>query len=128
MEELPEGLAGLPENFAITVTNSRDETVATLKYGTDNDESDTTYYSETGTWTLNNLAPGDYTVTESNYDVEGYSVETTGNDTATVTAGQTATANLTNTYTKQVPGLEVTKTLDKVNAGFLRGRHGQGGR
>ena len=115
VEELPEGLAGLPENFAITVTNSRDETVATLKYGTDNDESDTTYYSETGTWTLNNLAPGDYTVTESNYDVEGYSVETTGNDTATVTAGQTATANLTNTYTKQVPGLEVTKTLDKVN-------------
>ncbi len=115
VEELPEGLAGLPENFAITVTNSRDETVATLKYGTDNDESDTTYYSETGTWTLNNLAPGDYTVTESNYDVEGYSVETTGNDTATVTAGQTATANLTNTYTKQVPGLEVTKTLDRVN-------------
>ena len=115
VKELPEGLAGLPENFAITVTNSRDETVATLKYGTDNVESDTTYYSETGTWNLNNLAPGTYTVTESNYEVEGYSVKTTGNATATVTAGKAATANLTNTYTKQVPGLEVTKTLDKVN-------------
>ena len=115
VKELPEGLAGLPENFAIAVTNSSGETVATLKYGTDNVESDTTYYSETGIWTLNNLAPGDYTVTESNYDVEGYSVETTGNATATVNAGQAATANLTNTYTKQVPGLEVTKTLDKVN-------------
>ena len=55
-------------------------------------------------------------MTESNYEVEGYSVETTGNnDTVEVTAGQTATADLTNTYTKQVPVLEVTKTLDKVN-------------
>ena len=115
VKELPEGLAGLPENFAIAVTNSSGETVATLKYGTDNVESDTTYYSETGTWNLNNLAPGTYTVTESNYEVEGYSVKTTGNATATVTAGKAATANLTNTYTKQVPGLEVTKTLDKVN-------------
>ena len=102
-----EGGDTLPANFKIEVKNS-DTVVKTLT--TSNADSVTTY-----TWTVNDLAPGTYTVTESNYDVEGYSVETTGNDTATVTAGQTATANLTNTYTKQVPGLEVTKTLDKVN-------------
>ncbi|WP_454941428.1 DUF7507 domain-containing protein [Evtepia sp.] len=109
---LEEGVT-LPDTFKIEVKNSDSEVSKTLE------KSDATSSSSDGTttytWPLNNLAPGDYTVTESNYDVEGYSVETTGNDTATVTAGQNATANLTNTYTKQVPGLEVTKTLDKVN-------------
>ena len=103
------GVDGLPDNFAIEVKNSTGEVVRTLT--TDSAGSDTTY-----TWTVDDLAPGTYTMTESNYEVEGYSVETTGNnDTVEVTAGQTATADLTNTYTKQVPVLEVTKTLDKVN-------------
>ena len=104
------GVDGLPDNFAIEVKNSTGEVVQTLT--TDSAGSDTTY-----TWTVNDLAPDTYTVTESNYAVDGYSVTATGDTTATVTAGQTATAtaNLTNTYTKQVPGLEVTKTLDKVN-------------
>ena len=103
-----EGSDTLPDTFKIEVKNS-DTVVKTLT--TSNADSGTTY-----TWTVNDLAPGTYTVTESNYEVEGYSVETTGNnDTVKVTAGQTVTANLTNTYTKQVPGLEVTKTLDKVN-------------
>ena len=109
---LEEGVT-LPDTFKIEVKNSDSEVSKTLE------KSDATSSSSDGTttytWTVDNLAPGTYTVTESNYEVEGYSVETTGNDTATVTAGQTATANLTNTYTKQVPGLEVTKTLDKVN-------------
>ena len=112
---LDDGLSALPENFAITVTNSEDEPVATLRYGTDNNENDTTYYSETGTWTVSNLTPGSYTVSEINYYVDGYSVATSGDDSATVSAGGTATVTLTNTYTKLVPGLEVTKTLDKVN-------------
>ena len=109
---LEEGVT-LPDTFKIEVKNSDSEVSKTLE------KSDATSSSSDGTttytWTVNDLAPDTYTVTESNYEVEGYSVETTGNDTATVTAGQTATANLTNTYTKQVPGLEVTKTLDKVN-------------
>ena len=122
VKELPEGLAGLPENFAITVMNSRDETVATLKYGTDNDESDTTYYSKTGTWTLNNLAPGDYTVTESNYAVDGYSVTATGDTTATVTAGHTVTADLTNTYTANTYGLTVEKTVTGMSGETVNGK------
>ena len=108
-----EGSDTLPEDFAITVTDESSAVVATLKYGTET-SSNGTYYSTAGNWQIS-LAPGTYTVTESNYEVDGYSVETTGNATATVNAGQAATANLTNTYTKQVPDLEVTKTLDKVN-------------
>ena len=114
VKELPEGLADLPEDFAITVTDESSAVVATLKYGTET-SSNGTYYSTAGNWQIS-LVPGTYTVTESNYEVDGYSVETTGNNTTVeVTAGQTVTADLTNTYTKQVPGLEVTKTLDKVN-------------
>ena len=109
---LEEGVT-LPDTFKIEVKNSDSEVSKTLE------KSDATSSSSDGTttytWTVDNLAPGTYTVTESNYEVEGYSVETTGNATATVNAGQAATANLTNTYTKQVPDLEVTKTLDKVN-------------
>ena len=110
-----EGGVTLPENFAITATKSGEPTpAATLSIddATDSSSDGTTTY----TWTVDDLAPGTYTVTESNYEVEGYSVKTTGNnDTVEVTAGQTVTADLTNTYTKQVPDLEVTKTLDKVN-------------
>ena len=110
---LEEGVT-LPDTFKIEVKNSDSEVSKTLE------KSDATSSSSDGTttytWTLNNLAPGDYTVTESNYAVDGYSVVATGNDAQVkVTAGDTANANLTNTYTKQVPGLEVTKTLDKVN-------------
>ena len=102
------GVDGLPDNFAIEVKNSTGEVVRTLT--TDSAGSDTTY-----TWTVDDLAPGTYTVTESNYEVEGYSVEATKETPATVTAGETATVTLTNTYNKLVPGLDVTKTLDKVN-------------
>ena len=109
-----EGGVTLPENFAITVTKSGEPTpAATLSIddATDSSSDGTTTY----TWTVDDLAPGTYTVTESNYEVEGYSVEATKETPATVTAGETATVTLTNTYNKLVPGLDVTKTLDKVN-------------
>ena len=110
-----EGGVTLPENFAITVTKSGEPTpAATLSIddATDSSSDGTTTY----TWTVDDLAPGTYTVTESNYEVDGYTVVANGNGAQVkVTAGDTANANLTNTYTKQVPGLEVTKTLDKVN-------------
>lgn len=111
---LDNGIADLPTDFAIEVKDGN-TTVATLKYGTDGDESDSVYYSTSGTWEIS-VAPGTYTVTESNYQVDGYSVEAVGNDNSvTVNAGGAAALALTNTYTEQVPGLEVTKTLDKVN-------------
>ena len=110
-----EGSDTLPENFAITVTKSGEPTpAATLSIddATDSSSDGTTTY----TWTVNDLAPDTYTVTESNHEVDGYTVVANGNGAEVkVTAGDTAKANLTNTYTKQVPGLEVTKTLDKVN-------------
>ena len=98
------GVDGLPDNFAIEVKNSTGEVVQTLT--TDSAGSDTTY-----TWTVNDLAPGTYTVTESNYEVDGYSVTATGDTTATVTAGQTVTADLTNTYKANTYGLTVEKTV-----------------
>ena len=62
-----------------------------------------------GDYTVSDLEPGDYTVTETQYDVTGMKVvvtyETTTSGTGavanvTVTAGSTARANFTNTYTK----------------------------
>ena len=100
----------LPKNFAITVTKSGEPTpAATLSIddATDSSSDGTTTY----TWTVDDLAPGTYTVTESNYAVEGYSVAATGDTTATVTAGHTVTADLTNTYTANTYGLTVEKTV-----------------
>ena len=122
VEGLDDGLSALPKDFTITVTNSEDEPVATLKYGTDDNKNDTTYYSETGTWTVSNLAPGDYTVSESNYEVEGYSVEATKETPATVVAGQTANADLTNTYTANTYGLTVEKTVTGMSGETVDGK------
>ncbi|MGM9607160.1 MAG: S-layer homology domain-containing protein [Oscillospiraceae bacterium] len=116
----------LPNNFAITVKQG--DTVVATKGLTDATGSgtDASPYS----WTINNLTPGTYTVEESNYAVAGYSVTATpvydpdssvdgdevpGKTTATVTAGGTATAALTNTYTKQYT-LTVKYYYDSVDA------------
>ena len=94
----------LPEDFKIEVKNS-DTVVKTLT--TSNADSGTTY-----TWTVDDLAPGTYTVTESNYDVDGYTVVADGNDAhVKVTAGGTANADLTNTYKANTYGLTVEKTV-----------------
>lgn len=98
----------LPDDFKITVTGPDNYSNELML-----DEADegTSY-----TWTINNLTPGTYTVTESNYDVEGYNTESaTGTTTATVEAGKTANVTLTNTYEKHAPALEVTKELTSVN-------------
>ena len=68
-----------------------------------------------GSKTLENLALGDYTVTETNTDLPGYAVTTTYKvgDEATGTAVVTtsgATVNVTNNYNKQEGSLTVTKT------------------
>ena len=110
-----EGGETLPANFKIEVKNS-DTVVKTLT--TSNADSVTTY-----TWTVDDLAPGTYTVTESNYEVEGYSVKTTGNnDTVEVTAGQTVTADLTNTYTANTYGLTVEKTVTGMSGETVDGK------
>ena len=106
-----EGLDALPDGFTITVTSDKltDDIVMT-------DDEATRGENNTYTWTINNLTPGTYTVTESNYDVEGYNTDfATETTTATVVAGETAPAVLTNTYEKHAPALEVTKELTSVN-------------
>ena len=91
-------------NIKITVagtgtnsTYSRELTLATK-----DDESTST----TATWTIPDLAPGEYTVSESNADVKDYTYTTTYNngtansETVTVEKNKTITMTVTNTYTK----------------------------
>ena len=110
------GVDGLPDNFAIEVKNSTGEVVRTLT--TDSNGSDTTY-----TWTVNDLAPDTYTVTESNHEVDGYTVVANGNGAQVkVTAGDTANADLTNTYTANTYGLTVEKTVTGMSGETVNGK------
>lgn len=81
----------VPENMGFTVTGEGyAETVA---------------YSEfaNGAYTIEDLAPGSYTVAESGADVDGYTLEVTGDVSAEVTAGATAGITVVNTYTEELP-------------------------
>ena len=60
---------------------------------------------------LENLIPGEYTVTEQGADVDGYTCVVTGGETVTVEADLTATAEVTNTYTAKLGSLKVVKTV-----------------
>ena len=77
--------------------------------------SKTVRYSEfeNGSFTIGNLVPGEYSVKEANADVEGYSLQVTGDGQAiAVAAGATAEAHLTNTYTPPTPPKEQTPPSD----------------
>ena len=112
LNDLPTG----SKEFKITVsgtgtnsTYSQELTLATK----DTDES-----TSTATWTISDLPAGEYTVSESNADVKDYTYTAKYNDvaatqansaTVTVTAGETITMTVTNTYTKKQ---EVVPTPD----------------
>lgn len=94
----------LPQNFTITVKDESGTTTSTLTKDT---------VKATGndilTWTISDLTPGTYTVSESNADVKDYTytakyngVAPTQANSATVdvTAGGERTMTVTNTYTK----------------------------
>lgn len=109
-------LESLPRDFKITVTGtgtnstySQELTLATK----DTDES-----TSTATWTISDLAPGKYTVSEISADVKDYTYTAKYNDveadqansaTVNVTAGETSTMTVTNTYTEKQ---EVVPTPD----------------
>ena len=101
----------LPEGFKITVTgpNNYSEELTLSKA-----DKDTSYQ-----WTLD-VDPGTYSVTESNYVVNGYSVKVTENASEVeVAAGKTETLALTNTYT----AAPATLSSDKLNVSkVLSGR------
>ncbi len=70
-----------------------------------------------GSATLNNLDPGEYTITERDASIDGYDLEVTGDKTATVVADETATASVTNTYTLKLGSLTITKKVEGNYAG-----------
>ena len=117
----------LPENFQITVKNTQDEIKGTLTKTEEAKKEDGTL-----TWTIRDLTPGEYTVSEENADVTGYDRTATYNatngaivivnrdasavqnqpatdaQTVTVAADSTSTMTVTNKYKKQ----EVEPTPD----------------
>ena len=64
-----------------------------------------------GSTTLTGLVPGTYTVTEDDAEIEGFELEVTGGVTVDVIANETAGITVTNTYTKEVGSLTITKTV-----------------
>ena len=63
--------------------------------------------------TVDNLEPGNYTVTEveSSAAIDKYDLEVTGGGSVTVAANATAETTVTNTYTQQKGALKITKAL-----------------
>ena len=63
--------------------------------------------------TVDNLVPGNYTVTEveSSAAIDKYDLEVTGGGSVTVAANATAETTVTNTYTQQKGALKITKAL-----------------
>ncbi|MEE1367410.1 MAG: S-layer homology domain-containing protein [Evtepia sp.] len=93
----------LPENFQITVKDAQGETKGTLTKTEEAKKADGTL-----TWTIRDLPAGEYTVSESNADVTGYtytdtytsSKNTDTGKSVTVEVNATSTMTVTNTYTK----------------------------
>ena len=83
-----------PENTLFTITNAAGTYRNTVKYRDFRTDGQGNRYLE-----LYQLMPGRYTVTESGANRPGYVLEVAEDVTAEVTAGSTATASLTNTYT-----------------------------
>ena len=91
----------LPENFQITVKDAQDNIKGTLTKTEEAKKAD-----DTLTWTISGLPAGEYTVSESNAGVDGYTCTATYNngtansETVTVERNKTSTMTVTNTYTK----------------------------
>ena len=74
----------------------------------------------TGSYTVANLTPGTYAITEGTLDT-GWAQTSTTCGSVTVTAGNTATCSVTNTYTAPPPtagSIKITKTAVNGNGTF----------
>ena len=79
-----------------------------------------------GSWKLENLPLGKYTVTETNADMEGYKLTTTysvDGGKVTVTNKETATITITNDYTKTKDILVKISKVDSDTYEVLGGAH-----
>ena len=101
-------LSDLP-NIKITVTPEGEQTPIELTLTGTNYSATTSDNNTIATWTIPGLAPGKYTVSEISADVKDYTYTAKYNDveadqansaTVTVTAGETITMTVTNTYTE----------------------------
>jgi len=96
--------------FEVKGPNNYDEV---FKYGTDFDKD--------GTLTIKNLAAGDYTVTETNPNINGYDVTVTtsvnneSGSTASVSANTTQEVEIKDSYTKLIGNLVIKKSFDGDN-------------
>ena len=101
----------------VTLTDKQKQKLTFTVTGPNNYQ-DSKSYNEfvNGSWELTNLPEGEYTVTEANADVDGYTRTTTysvaGGKTRVV-KGQDAVLTVTNSYTRDKGSLE----LEKVFAG-----------
>ena len=102
-------LDNLLDGFKITVTAGEDQEPIDLTLNGTNYTATRDNANTTATWTISDLTPGTYTVSESNADVKDYTytakyngVAATQANSATVdvTAGGKSTMTVTNTYTE----------------------------
>ena len=94
-----------PDNATFTITKQGEtQPAATVKYEQIKDGN--------GSYTVENLPIGTYTVKESGADVDGYTLQVDGTKTATVETSKTAEISLTNTYSQKVGTLEIVKTTN----------------
>lgn len=125
------------ENWA-NATGSKQLTFTIVKEGETNGTNVTLPTNDTTnpwTYTVNNLSVGEYTVTESDAEVEGYNLTVTdGNQrTVTVTGDKASTITFTNTYTpetiitypvqikKEASGLPEGTTYPNVTVDIMKG-------
>lgn len=96
-------------NITITVAPEGEQTPIELTLTGTNYSATTSDNNTIATWTISDLTPGTYTVSESNADVKDYTytakyngVAATQDNSATVTVekGESSTMTVTNTYTK----------------------------
>ncbi len=119
------------ENVDVTITNSYDLIVGSLTItksvvGGPEDAASREYtflvtgpdgYAATVTVTgndsatLEGLVPGEYTVTEQNAEIEGYSLTVDGEGTVTVIADQNIDTTITNNYELLLGSLTLTKAI-----------------
>ncbi|MBQ8304746.1 MAG: hypothetical protein IJX90_00795 [Blautia sp.] len=105
---------------AVTLTDAQKKAMTFTVTGPDSYNTTVTYdkFAADGTYTIEDLVPGDYTVVETNAEVPDYEVTTTyavngeAGSTATVTSEKGGSVTVTNTYNKLEGSLKITKTFE----------------
>ena len=92
--------ANTPDDATFTIKDSEGNVIKTLTYAD----------IKAGNGIVNDLTVGEYTIEESNANVDNYTLNVTGDTKVTVEKDKTTTATITNTYTKHTGALKIVKT------------------